>query len=164
MIVLSRIAACLILLALPAAAAPVADLGGTPVALASLPGTPLDKTARALVAQDLAEARQSREIPLVLVGTARLGNATDRPALFVQLQSPRECGSAGCDTAVYAWIKGRWVRVLDAVSGPVVVLRARHHGMADLVANTERYAWTGTTYANTRPAPAVDLRPRTPRR
>jgi len=134
------------------------------VALTAQPGTPLDKTARALMAQDLGEASRARERPLVLVGTAQLGTATDRPALFVQLQSPRECGSAGCNTAAYAWIKGKWVKVLDDVSGRIAVSPTKHRGMADLVANTERYAWTGTTYANTRPAPAVDLRPRTPRR
>jgi hypothetical protein len=127
------------------------------------PGTAVDRTVRSLVAQDLADAARSGERTLVLIGSARLGSATDRPALFVQLQSPRQCGSRGCSTSVYAWIKGRWTKVLDDASGRITVLPTRHSGMADLAANTEHYVWNGTAYANTRPAPAVDLRPHVPR-
>ena len=153
--------ACLaLLLLLPAAVA--APEPGVPVAMTAQPGTALDRTARGLVAQDLAEAARSGERPLVLIGSARLGAASDRPALFVQLQSPRQCGSRGCSTAAYAWIKGRWTKVLDDASGRITVASTRHGGMADLAANNERYVWTGTAYANTRPAPAVDLRPRGP--
>ncbi len=157
---------CLVLMLLPAAAAPPDRAGmaaGTPVVMSAQPGTPLEQTARSLVAQDLANARRSGDRPLVLIGSARLGTAAERPALFVQLQSSRQCGSRGCSTAVYAWLKGRWTKVLDDASGRITVSPTKHGGMADLVASTERYAWTGTTYASTRPAPAIDLRPRVPR-
>jgi len=159
MIVSRRVLACLVLLVSPVAAAAL-EPGGTPVVMTAQPGTALDRTVRGLAAQDLADAARSGERTLVLIGSARLGSASDRPALFVQLQSPRQCGSRGCSTAVYAWIKGRWAKVLDDASGRITVAPTRHGGMADLVANTERYVWTGTAYADTRPAPAVDLRPR----
>jgi hypothetical protein len=150
----------LALLPLLAAAPPP----GTPVVLAPQPGTALDRTARGLVAQDLAESVRARERPLVLVGMARLGAAADRPALFVQLQSPRQCGSAGCSTSVFAWTGGRYQKVLDGVAGHMAVAASRHAGMADLQAGTETYAWNGKAYADTVPAPAIDLRPRTRRR
>jgi len=155
-----RLLACVALPLLLAAAPPVAPPAGTPVAMAPRPGTPLDQAARALVADDLAEAARAGERPLLLVGSARLGAAGDRPALFVQLQSPRECGSAGCSTAVYAWLAGRYQRVLDGATGRVSVSTARHRGMADILAGSEAYVWTGTAYAASRPAPNVDLRPR----
>ncbi len=161
MIVSHRVLACFALVLLPAASA-APEPGGTPVVMAAQPGTPLDRAARGLIAQDLAEAAHSGDRPLVLIGSARLGNATDRPALFVQLQSRRQCGSRGCSTAAYIWTKSRWTKVLDDASGRIVIAPTRHGGMADLVANSERYVWTGAAYANTRPAPAVDLRPRSP--
>ncbi len=159
-----RVFACL-LLALPAAAAAAERPGaaGLPVVMTPQPGTALDRTARSLVAPDLLAARRAGDRPLLVIGSVRLGTASERPALFVQLQSPRECGSRGCSTSAFAWIKGRWTKVLDDASGRIVLLPAKHNGMADLGANAERYAWNGTTYANTRPAPAVDLRPRAPR-
>lgn len=161
-----RIFACLILM-LPVAAAAVPDRpgpAGLPVVMTPQPGTALDRTARSLVAQDLAEARRAGDRPLLVIGSVRLGAASERPALFVQLQSPRQCGSRGCSTSAFAWIKGRWTKVLDDASGRIALLPTRHGGMADLAANAEHYAWTGTAYANTRPAPAVDLRPHAPRR
>ena len=145
-------------LALLAAAPPPSP--GTPVPLVSQPGTPLDATARQLVAQDLAEAARRGEEPLVLAGTAKLGAPNDPPAVFVQLQSPRECGSAGCNTQVYAAVRGRYVRVLDGVSGPVIVAPTRHRGMLDLRAGSERYVWDGVKYGDVKPAPVVNLRPR----
>ena len=148
------------LLALPLLMA-AAPAPGTPVVLAPQPGTPLDRIARGLVAQDIAENVRAGQRPLVLVGTAHLGAATDRPALFVQLQSPRECGSAGCSTSVFAWTAGRYQKVLDGVGGRMAVAAARHAGMADVQAGSETYAWNGKAYADTVPAPAVDLRPRT---
>lgn len=154
----------LALMLLPAAAPDRAGMAaGTPVVMSAQPGTPLDQTARGLVAQDLANARRSGDRPLLLTGSARLGTATERPALFVQLQSSRQCGSRGCSTSVFAWLKGRWTKVLDDASGRITLSPTKHGGMADLIANTEHYAWTGTAYANTRPAPAIDLRPRVPR-
>ena len=130
------------------------------VELAAQRGTPLDAVARQLVAQDLAEAARRGDEPLLLLGTARLGAARDQPALFVQLQSPLECGSAGCNTQVYAWVKGAYVRVLDGVSGTVTVAPTRHRGMADLRVGADRYVWNGAKYEDVRPAPPVNLRPR----
>lgn len=171
MAVSHRMLACLLLMLpvmMPAGAAAVPDRSGSPaglpVVMTPQPGTALDRTARSLVAQDLAEARRAGDRPLVLIGSVPLGTASERPALFVQLQSPRQCGSRGCSTSVYAWIKGRWAKVLDDASGRIALLPTRHGGMADLAANAEHYAWTGTAYANTRPAPAVDLRPHALRR
>ena len=149
-----RFPATVLLLLLAAAPAPV------PVPLSPQPGTPLDAAARALVADDLADAARNNDKPLVLVGAARLGTASDRPALFVQLQSARECGSAGCNTSVYLWRSGGYQRVLDGVGGQLAVAAAKHRGMADLVTEGERYVWSGQDYRDTRPAPAVDLRPR----
>ncbi len=153
----------LVPLALPLllAAAPVPAV---PVVLAHQPGTALDRTARGLIAQDLAESARAGERPLMLVGMAHLGAAADRPALFVQLQSPRECGSAGCSTSVFAWTGGRYQKVLDGVAGRMAVAGTRHAGMADLQAGRETYAWNGKAYADTVPAPAIDLRPRPRRR
>ena len=132
----------------------------TPIALAARPGTPLDRAARQLAAQDLAQAGRPGEEPLLLVGSAAVGRPNDPEAVFVQLQSTRDCGSAGCSTSAY--FRGR--KVLDGVSGPVALDTRRHNGVRDLmVGEGERYTWTGTTYANTRPAPAVSLRPRHPR-
>ena len=159
--------ACLIaMLPMAAAAAAVperAGPAGLPVVMTPQPGTALDRTARSLAAGDLAEARRAGDRPLVVVGAVRLGTASERPVLFVQLQSPRECGSRGCSTSAYASVKGRWTKVLDDASGRIVVLPTKHGGMSDLAANAERYAWNGTAYANTRPAPAIDLRPHAPR-
>ncbi len=160
MTVLHRMLACVALL-LPVAAE-AAEPIGTPVVMAAQPGTALDRTARSLVAQDLADAGHLGERTLVLTGSARLGSASDRPALFVQLQSPRQCGSAGCSTSVYTWTKGRWTKVLDDAAGRITIAATRHNGMADLAAHGEHYVWTGREYASTNPAPAVDLRPRVP--
>lgn len=150
---LTHIAPLLLLLA--AGPAP-----GSPVPLAAQPNTPLHETARQLVAVDLAEATRRGEAPLVLAGTARLGGPNDRPAVFVQLQSPRECGSAGCNTQVYVWKRDQYVRVLDGVSGDVSVAPTRHKGMADLRAGSERYVWDGVRYGSVQPAPNVSVRPR----
>jgi len=143
-----------------AASGPVAA-GAVPVPLSRQPRTWMDTAARRLMVQDFAEARRAGEIPLLLVGSARLGSAAgDRAALFVQLQSPRECGSGGCNTSVFVWRNGQWGRVLDGVSGKLSVARARTRGMADLLTDTEHYAWTGTEYRDVNPAPQIDLRPR----
>ncbi len=151
-----------------AAAALIAMVGAapapTPVPLSSQPGTQLDASARALAAADLAEASRSGERPLLLVGSARLGTGPqDRAALFVQLQSPRECGSAGCSTSVYLWRNGAWKRVLDGVGGKIAIATTRTRGMFDLVTEKDRYVWTGTEYRDPKPAPQVDLTPRTRR-
>lgn len=150
-------------LAVMVAAAAPAPTEGTLVAIGRQPRTWMETAARSLLAQDLAEAGRSGERPLLLVGNAKLGaGAVDRPALFVQLQSARECGSAGCNTQVFVWRGTQWVRVLDGVGGRVFVSPKRTNGMADLVSDGERYVWTGTAYRDANPAPAIDLRPRRP--
>ena len=152
---MKRFALLLMVLAAPALApAPAAG----PVAMAPAPGTPADTIARQFLAQDLAEASRAGEKPLVLIGQAPIGRPQDRQALFVQLQSARECGSGGCATTVLIASPQGWRKVLDGVSGAVTVLPTRHKGMADLAADTERYLWNGQSYANSRPVPNVNLR------
>lgn len=130
-----------------------------PVTLAPQPGGALDSSARILARDDLVKARAAGEEPLVLVGSAKLG-AADRPALFVQLQSPYLCGSAGCSTSVFLWRDGSWSRILDGVAGKLEVSSARTRGLSDIVAGPTRYRWDGKTYRDARPAPAVNLTPR----
>ena len=144
------------------AAAPTKPPPGTPVLLHAQPGTPAETTARTLAADDIAAAKARGDNPIVLIGTADLGG--ERPAIFVQLQSPRECGSAGCSVGVYAWERGSWKRVLDASSGRLTVSRKRTRGRSDLYADSEHFVWTGSAYRSTRPAPAIDLRPKTGQR
>jgi hypothetical protein len=141
-----------------AAASPV-PIG--PVRLAAQPGTPLDATARRVAAADLNDGDASS---LLLLGSQPLGAAGTGPALFVQVQSQRSCGSAGCSTSIYLPTKAGWAKVLDAVSGNVVVEAGQHGGMHDLlVGKNDRWVWKGHAYADTQPAPQVDLRPRHPR-
>lgn len=148
-----KIAPPLVLLALSLMAT-AAVAATTPVALKPQPGTPLDATARTLVADDLARAAKKGDAPLVLVGEAHLGTLSDRPAIFIQLQSERECGSAGCNTSVYLERARKWVLVLDSVGGSVSVASARHNGLRDLIVGHDgRWIWNGTTYAETRAAP-----------
>ncbi len=131
------------------------------VPLSARLGTELDATARRLVAADLREDPRA----LLLIGSERLGRAGTGPALFVQLQSRRACGSGGCATSVFLPMKGGWTKVLDAVSGGIAVAAAEHGGMHDLiVGKNDRFVWTGKAYADTQPAPQVDLRPRKPGR
>jgi hypothetical protein len=158
---------CLMALPLLAAAPPrvTAVLRPPPgaVVMRPAPGTARDATARRLVAADLAEAAKAGETPLLLVGAARLGRPKDREALFVQLQSARECGSSGCSTSAFVDGPRGWHRVLDAATGPIVVAPQRHRGMHDLlVGRHDRWVWTGFRYADTRPAPALHIR-RNPR-
>lgn len=147
---------------LVAAAAPARPSGGTLVPLQAQPGTPMDKAARALAADDLQDAAAHNDKPLVLIGTAELGG--ERQALFVQIQSARACGSAGCTTSVYTWTHGAWHRVLDGTTGRLAIAATKTRGMSDLLTDSERYVWTGTSYRSTHPAPAIDLRPRPARR
>ncbi len=147
-----------------AAAAPArvgsAQVG--PVRLAPMRGSALEATARQVAAADVEDGGAGA---LLLLGSQRLGSAGTGPALFVQVQSPRACGSAGCSTSVYLPTKTGWTKVLDAVSGPMLVEAAEHGGMHDLlVGGDDRWAWNGHAYADTIPAPQVDLRPHRPRR
>ena len=145
------------LVALLAAAAPVPT---GPVQLTIQPGSPLDATARRIAAADLADGGPGA---LLLLGSAPLGRAGTGPALFVQVQSQRACGSAGCSTSVYLPTRHGWHKVMDAVSGPIVIAPTEHRGMHDLVVNkADRWIWNGQAYADTLPAPQVDLRPRHP--
>lgn len=153
-----------ILLGLPlilllAAAGPPRQAASTPVALTPQPGSTLDRAARLLLAEDLADAKARGEKPLVLVGSAMLGSASDRPALFVQLQSARMCGSGGCSSSLFLWRNGHYELVLDGVGGTIAVSAHKTRGMADLIGADSRYVWTGKEYRDTRPAPAIDLRP-----
>ena len=142
-----------------AAAAPAVPTGT--VKLAAMPGTPLEATARRVAAADLEDGDAGA---LLLLGSQHLGTAGTGPALFVQVQSQRSCGSAGCSTSVYLPTKAGWTKVLDAVSGNLVVEASQHAGMHDLlVGRNDRWIWKGNAYADTLPAPQVDLRPRHPR-
>lgn len=135
-------------------AAPPKPIRGARVVLRARPGSAIDKLARHLMAKDLAEARQAGDQPLVLVATAQPGNPHDGPLLFVQLQSARECGSAGCNTLTFWKTGDKWVKVLDTISGPIAMTSSRHLGMRDLILqDTDRWVWNGTTYADTLPAP-----------
>ena len=138
---------------------PAATPAPAPVPLTAQPGTALDHAARDLAAQELAEAERAGDTPLLLVGSARLAGSRSDPALFLQLQSARECGSAGCNTLVYLPGRGGWRKVLDGVSGTVAVASTRRNGMRDLLVGADRYVWNGTRYVDARPAPAVNLRP-----
>lgn len=129
------------------------------VALLARPATDLDATARQLTANELAQAARKGDAPLVLIGEARLGGPKDRSALFIQLQSARECGSAGCNTSVYVWSKNKWRMVLDSVAGPISVDTARHGGMHDLIVDSNhRWIWQNNSYTDTKPAAKIDLR------
>jgi len=156
------ILALLLLAAAPAPSPAAAQPTGTPIVLAARPGTQLDASARALVAQDLVEASHAREKPLVLTGSAMLGVASDRPVVFVQLQSARQCGSAGCSTTAFLWQKGTWKRILDGVDGKLTVLPTKTRGMADIASEKVKYIWTGTEYHDPKGAPPIDLRPHPP--
>ncbi len=153
------------LLWLTAAAPPPAAPAGIPtgpVTLAPQPGSKLDATARQVAAADVADGGAGA---LVLLGSQPLGTAAPGPALFVQVQSDRACGSAGCSISVYlpnapGANPTAWTKVLDAV-GAVTVQPGMHHGMHDLVVGKgDRFVWNGHVYADTQPAPQVDLRPR----
>jgi hypothetical protein len=133
---------------------------GASIVLRAQPGTEPDRIARRLMARELARSGRSGELPGVLVATARLGKSQESDVLFVQIQSPRECGSAGCDTASFRYTNGKWVKILDTVSGTIRVASTRHNGMRDLILqDTDRRIWDGEKYANTVPTPPIDLAP-----
>jgi hypothetical protein len=113
------------------------------------PGTPADQVARQLMAPELEKSSRSGENPLVLVASARLGAARDRDVLFVQLQSERECGSAGCSTVSFRLTHGKWAKIMDTAGGPIRVTATLHHGMPDLIMQrTSRLVWDGQQYAD----------------
>ena len=90
---------------------------GAPVELTARPGSETDRLARQLMARELERARVHGEDLLVLVGMGRLNDADE--VLFVQLQSPGDCGSAGCSTVSFRYTGDRWIRIMDTVGGTV---------------------------------------------
>ena len=131
---------------------------GSVVALTTQPGSRLEHDAAGLVADDIAAAHKAHEVPVMLVGSARLSTHAGRAALFVQVQSASLCGSAGCSTTVFTEHAHEWTRVLDSVSGPVKVSPTIHGGMHDLLVHgTDRWVWNGKTYTDTLPAPGAPL-------
>lgn len=144
--------------------------GPRPVILSAQPGTNLDQVARQLNSADLADAAKHADSPVVLVASAPLSSDRSDMALFVQLQSARLCGSAGCSTSVYLRHKGGWKLVLDSVSGAISVLPSRHNGMHDLLIDkNDRWTWNGSGYQDGAPAPAApsapkDKTPETPKK
>ena len=119
---------------------------GAPVELTARPGSEADRLARQLIARELERARAHGEDPLVLVGMGRLNDADE--LLFVQLQSPGECGSAGCNTVSFRYTGDPWIRIMDTVGGTAVRIAASHHrGMPDLIVEERnRLIWDGTKY------------------
>ncbi len=128
------------------------------ITLTTQPGSALETTATQLVAADLKQSRSAGDPPVMLVGSARLSVKPGAPALFVQVQSADFCGSAGCSTSAYVKNGAGWTKVLDSISGPIKVSRRSHRGMYDLLVHgKDRWVWTGHAYADTLPAPDVDL-------
>ncbi|GAB6853640.1 hypothetical protein [Asaia astilbis] len=127
-----------------------------PVVMSAQPGTILDQVARQVNETDLAEAAKHHDTPVVLVASAPLSSNRNDMALFVQLQSARLCGSAGCSTSVYLRHNGGWKLVLDSVSGAISVLPARHNGMHDLLIDkSDRWRWNGSSYQDSALTPAA---------
>ena len=138
-----------------AAAAPTTGA----VTLTTQPGSALEATAKQLVASDLKQSSSEGDPPVMLVGSARLATSPGPAALFVQVQSASFCGSAGCSTSIYIKHGQSWKKVLDSISGPIIVSHATHRGMHDLLVHgKDRWIWTGTAYADTLPTPNIDLR------
>ena len=143
-----------LLLATPAAAAST----DATIALTTQPGSALEATATQLVGGDLKQSRSAGDPPVMLVGSAHLSTKPGPAALFVQVQSASFCGSAGCSTSVYVRKGVGWTKVLDSISGPIKLSRRSHQGMHDLLVHgKDRWVWTGKAYADTLPAPDVDL-------
>jgi hypothetical protein len=118
---------------------------GAPVELTARPGSETDRLARQLMARELKKARAYGEEPLVLVGMGRLNDAHE--VLFVQLQSPGECGSAGCSTVSFRYTGDRWIRIMDTVGSTVRIDASHHRGMPDLiVGERNRLIWDGIKY------------------
>jgi hypothetical protein len=144
-----------LVIAAPVWAAPPA---GMVVALTTQPGSTLERDGLRLMAEDIASARQAKEVPVMLVGSAHLAVGGGPAALFVQVQSASLCGSAGCSTSVFVKRGHRWKRVLDSVSGPIKEAPGTHHGMHDLLVHrNDRWVWNGETYVDTLPVPAFNL-------
>lgn len=115
-----------------------------PVALTAAPGSEADMLARQLMAREIERARADGHDPMVLVGLGRLNDAEEM--LFVQVQSPGDCGSAGCSTVSFKYAGGRWIKVMDTVTGSVRIGASHHRGMPDLIVDGNRVVWDGARY------------------
>ncbi|MCX8666041.1 hypothetical protein J3T99_00160 [Acetobacteraceae bacterium B3987] len=121
-----------------------------PVELKSQPGTELDNAARSLNTDLLEDAARHNEQPIVLTGTAKLAPKQKDTILFVQLQSYRLCGSAGCTTSIYRKNGTKWDTLLDSVNGTIRIARQRHNGMADIIVDgNDRWVFDGQKYQDT---------------
>jgi len=131
--------------------------GAKPVILTQQPNSALDQAARQLNQGDISAATAKGDRPIVLVGSAPLAASGHGDiALFVQIQSARLCGSAGCSTSIYLGHRDHWTKILDSVSGTISVLPRIHGGMHDLlVGKDDRWAWDGHEYQDTMPAPPI---------
>lgn len=128
--------------------------GTIPVELKSQPGTELDKAARSLNTDLLEDAARHNEQPIVLTGTAKLAPKQKDTILFVQLQSYRLCGSAGCTTSIYRKNGDNWDTLLDSVNGSIRIARQRHNGMADIIVDgNDRWVFDGQKYQDTLNSP-----------
>lgn len=126
----------------------------TPVELKAQPGTELDRQARSLNADLLDDAARHNETPIVLTGTAKLAPKQKNMILFVQLQSYRLCGSAGCTTSIYRRNGNKWDTLLDSVNGSIRIARQRHNGLADIIIDgNDRWVFDGQKYEDTLNSP-----------
>lgn len=122
------------------------------VTLKAMPDSPLDQVARSLNQDIIDDSSRHHDTPLFLIGSAPLSLHKGDEGLFVQIQSPRLCGSSGCTTSVYLHRGTEWVNVIDAVNGDITVLHTRHKGMYDLlIDNNDKWIWNGHTYQDTMP-------------
>jgi hypothetical protein len=117
---------------------------GAPMELEAVPGSLADQLARQLMAREIERAKASGPEPVVLVAMARLDDKDEM--LFVQLQSPGECGSAGCSTVSFKNVNGRWIRTLDTTGGSLRISTNHHRGMPDLFVDRNHMVWGGTSY------------------
>ncbi|MDF7674267.1 hypothetical protein PT277_02555 [Acetobacteraceae bacterium ESL0709] len=122
------------------------------VALKPMPGSPEEQAARSLNQDIIDDSLRHHDNPLFLIGSAALSPRKGTEGLFVQIQSPRLCGSSGCTTSVYLRKGKEWVNVLDAVNGDISVLSTRHKGMYDLMVDkSDKWIWNGHAYQDTLP-------------
>lgn len=125
-----------------------------PVILHEQPGSKLNEQARALNADVLQDAARHHDRPIILIGTVPLSSAPQDQALFVQLQSYRLCGSAGCTTSIYRQKGQQWETLLDAVNGSISILPSSHNGLSDLLIDGKDYwFFDGKSYQDTENTP-----------
>lgn len=121
-----------------------------PIILKAAPGTKLDKIARTLNADLLKDDALHHNNSVVLVGTHALSPHKKNKALFVQIQSARLCGAAGCTTSIYLKKNDNWVTILDSVNGNISLLPSKHHDFYDiLIGHGDTWIWNGRNYEDT---------------